>query len=216
MSDQEELDYYNSKLEEDDFNDIVDPETNRTVPITSAIGQQVVKNYIECLKNGPDSVNIVSTKMFYKQSGSSNKNIQREVRGKCGGCKLNVYNDEPRVKKLGKYYHENCEIGINTPSSVNTTMVTSKISNKSVSGSIKGLCGGCKKNVYSTQERINHGGLYFHESCLGKTTSETSIVSTKNMGSIKGQCGGCKKNVYSTDPRVNNSGLYFHEKCFTP
>ena len=32
MSDQEELDYYNSKLEEDDFNDIVDPETNRTVP----------------------------------------------------------------------------------------------------------------------------------------------------------------------------------------
>lgn len=50
----------------EDFNTIYDPETNKAVPLNSAIGTQIIKNYLECLKNGPDSKNIISTKMFYK------------------------------------------------------------------------------------------------------------------------------------------------------
>ena len=40
---------------DENFQVIVDPETNKAVPIQSAVGQQVIKNYIECIKNGPDS-----------------------------------------------------------------------------------------------------------------------------------------------------------------
>lgn len=51
---------------QENFEYIIDPETNREVPVDSAVGNQVVKNYLECLKNGPDSENIISTKMFYQ------------------------------------------------------------------------------------------------------------------------------------------------------
>ena len=54
------------ELEEEIFTHIVDPETNKNVLLESAVGQQVIKNYIECLKNGPESESIVSTKMFYE------------------------------------------------------------------------------------------------------------------------------------------------------
>ena len=53
------------ELEENLFTQIIDPETNKQVLLESAVGQQVIKNYIECLRNGPESDNIVSTKMFY-------------------------------------------------------------------------------------------------------------------------------------------------------
>jgi len=216
---QEELDYFNSKLDEDNFKKIVDPETNQMVPIESNIGQQVVKNYIECLKNGADSPHIVSTKMFYKQSTTSSGNSQGDPRGECDVCKVMVYSNQERVKMSGGYYHEKCSSSLKNSSSVQTSMVSNKApspasnQNSTKSGVVKGQCGGCKNNVYSTQERVNHGGLYFHENCLGKSSTQTSIVSTKNMGSVKGQCGGCRKTVYSTEQRVNKSGVYFHEKC---
>jgi len=53
------------EIEEECFTHIIDPETNKNVLLESAVGQQVIKNYIECLRNGPDSENIISTKMFY-------------------------------------------------------------------------------------------------------------------------------------------------------
>ena len=52
--------------EQDLFKNIIDPDTNQTVLLESACGQQVLKNYLECLQNGPDSPNILSTKMFYE------------------------------------------------------------------------------------------------------------------------------------------------------
>lgn len=62
------------ELEEELFTQIIDPETNRQVLIESAIGQQVIKNYIECLRNGPESDNIISTKTFYKNHTKTPKN----------------------------------------------------------------------------------------------------------------------------------------------
>ena len=56
---------------EDEFEYILDPETNKRVPLKSAIGTQIIKNYLECIKNGPDSKNIISTKMFYKKKNTS-------------------------------------------------------------------------------------------------------------------------------------------------
>lgn len=198
-----------SKEMDDSFNTIIDPETNMEVSIESRVGEQVIKNYIECLKNGPDSVNIVSTKMFYK-----NEKKGRAVKGICQICAKKVYSDEERIKKLGKYCHEKCN---NLPT--DTKIVNPKPKQEgsgSGSGSIKGKCGGCRKNVYSTEERVNKNGIYYHEKCCKpqNTTNTIMVTSTKNMGSIKGKCGNCNKNVYSTEERVNNNGIYYHEKCF--
>jgi len=62
----------------EDFNTIYDPETNKAVPLNSAIGTQIIKNYLECLKNGPDSQNIISTKMFYKPKNKSKTNNKKQ------------------------------------------------------------------------------------------------------------------------------------------
>lgn len=122
---------------EQEFDKIIDPETNMNVPVESKVGQQVIKNYLECLKNGPDSSNIVSTKMYYRpkksassKTGSSSKShtgggskshtggsskslsapdLSRVFKGKCNGkCGTNVYSDNQRVKSGGNYYHEKC------------------------------------------------------------------------------------------------------------
>ena len=91
---------------DENFQVIVDPETNKAVPIQSAVGQQVIKNYIECIKNGPDSKNIISTKMFYKKPQTKKKNNKTgQVRGV---CKKNVLTTHERVKISGVYYHETC------------------------------------------------------------------------------------------------------------
>ena len=95
---------------DNNFKVIVDPETNRAVPIESAVGQQVIKNYIECIKNGPDSKNIISTSMFYKKE-KTKKNVTQSagsIRGVCPICKKNVLSTQERVKVSGKYYHEKC------------------------------------------------------------------------------------------------------------
>ena len=95
---------------DENFQVIVDPETNKAVPIQSAVGQQVIKNYIECIKNGPDSKNIISTKMFYKKPQTKKKNNKEtgQVRGVCPICKKNVLTTHERVKISGVYYHETC------------------------------------------------------------------------------------------------------------
>tara|TARA_B100001093_G_C26255632_1_gene770447 strand:+ start:192 stop:500 length:309 start_codon:yes stop_codon:yes gene_type:complete len=98
---------------DENFQVIVDPETNKAVPIQSAIGQQVIKNYIECIKNGPDSKNIISTSIFYKKTVKSKKQIEKNqnegsIRGVCPICKKNVLTTHERVKVSGKYYHEKC------------------------------------------------------------------------------------------------------------
>ena len=93
------------------FGNIIDPETNQNVPVQSAVGKQVIKNYLECLKNGPDSKNILSTKMFYKYSSNAKKtptSSKGSVRGKCGICRKNVYSTQERVKSSGSYYHDTC------------------------------------------------------------------------------------------------------------
>ena len=96
------------------FNKIIDPETNMNVPVESKVGQQVIKNYLECLKNGPDSSKIVSTKMYYKPKKTIVKTpakIQTDlgsIRGMCPKCDNNVYSTQERVKSGGKYYHDKC------------------------------------------------------------------------------------------------------------
>ena len=61
------------------FGEIIDPETNRSVPVESAVGKQVIKNYLECLKNGPESKNILSTKMFYKNRAPAETPVAKNV-----------------------------------------------------------------------------------------------------------------------------------------
>lgn len=56
-----------SVQQEDTFDYIVDPATNKNVGINSAVGRQVIRNYIETLKYGGDSPNILDTKMFYDE-----------------------------------------------------------------------------------------------------------------------------------------------------
>jgi len=97
------------------FGEIIDPETNKNVSVQSAVGKQVIKNYLECLKNGPDSKNILSTKMFYKTRSLSAPKLKGgsslskgSVRGKCSLCNKNVYSTQERVKSSGNYLHEKC------------------------------------------------------------------------------------------------------------
>jgi len=101
------------EMREEIFERIYDPEMGQNVPINTAVGKQIIKNYLECLKNGPESENIVSTKMFYKKSSKSKKPATQSgakgtVRGKCGLCNKSVYSTEERVKLAGTYFHEIC------------------------------------------------------------------------------------------------------------
>ena len=76
------------------FGTIVDPETNQNVPVQSAVGQQVIKNYLECLKNGPDSKNILSTKMFYKSNSEKpvvKNNVSSSIK------KIDLYENTKRL-----------------------------------------------------------------------------------------------------------------------
>ena len=56
-----------SVQQEDTFDYIIDPATNKNVGINSAVGRQVIRNYIETLKYGSDSPNILDTTMFYDE-----------------------------------------------------------------------------------------------------------------------------------------------------
>lgn len=114
----------------DEFDQIVDPETNRLVPIDSAVGQQVVKNYLTVMSGGSEE-DLISTKKFYtdKSGGGSSSSSKRpstssksklesvsensksggskgEFKGICPVSKKPIYSTDPRVKIDGKYYHE--------------------------------------------------------------------------------------------------------------
>lgn len=88
------------------FDEIYDPEMECKVGVNTKCGQQIIKNYLECLKNGPDSENIISTKMFYKSNNNSNNS--KKLRGVCPECKLNIYSTDERVKVNGVYYMKKC------------------------------------------------------------------------------------------------------------
>lgn len=106
-------------VQDDGFSKINDPETNKMVPTSSKVGQQVLKNYIETIKNGANSKNIVSTKMFYRKKSkikssltsineSNVKSQLGDVRGKCPSCSKSVLTSQQRMKHSGIYYHEKC------------------------------------------------------------------------------------------------------------
>lgn len=122
------------------FNRITDPETEMEIDTTTAHGKQIIKNYLNAIKYGPDSDKIVSTKMFYKQKPSSSKPKNVE----------SILNSD-REKKLNLIKEEK---------------TNSKTQSESVGGgSVRGTCPICNKSVFSTQERIKSGGKYFHEKC---------------------------------------------------
>jgi len=81
------------------FGTIVDPETNTNVLVQSAVGQQVIKNYLECLKNGPDSQNILSTKMFYKRKPTQQPK-SRNQKLNHNSSSNNKYSFYEKAKKL--------------------------------------------------------------------------------------------------------------------
>ena len=63
--------------QQEEFKYIIDPETNQQIPVNSSIGSQVIKNYLACLKGGPDSEDIVSTKIMYAtKKKRSNKRME--------------------------------------------------------------------------------------------------------------------------------------------
>ena len=127
---------------EEGFGMIIDPEHNKAVPIESAIGKRVLKNYLECLKNGPESTKIVSTSMFYKKKPKqTSANARTSQKSNSSSKRSNASSRSSGKKQAG---------------------------GKVVLGSIRGVCGICKKNVYSSQERVKSGGKYYHEACWKK------------------------------------------------
>ena len=125
---------------EQEFDKIIDPETNMNVPVESKVGQQVIKNYLECLKNGPDSSNIVSTKMYYRpKKSSSSKTGSSSNSHMVSGSKA--------------------QSGTSSKSGTGNSSKSSRV--------LKGKCNGkCGTNVYSDNERVKSGGNYYHEKCF--------------------------------------------------
>lgn len=126
------------------FNRITDPETEMEIDTSTAHGKQIIKNYLNAIKYGPDSDKIVSTKMFYKQKqgSSKSKNANSSV-------------DSAKEKNLKQISEEK----------TNSKSQTELQSNNVGGGSVRGTCPICNKSVFSTQERIKSGGKYFHEKC---------------------------------------------------
>ena len=136
-----------SQEQEESFDKIIDPETNMNVPVESAVGQQVIKNYLECLKNGPDSPNIVSTKIFYKPKKSKSISTSKSTSAKS----TSTTSTNSR----------------STGSKLSTSKTVNNQSQKK--GTLKGQCGLCGSNVYSTDQRVKHNNKYYLESCFKKT-----------------------------------------------
>ena len=130
---------------EEGFDKIIDPETNKAVPIESAIGQQVIKNYLTIM-NGGNEDELISTKKYYKSSSSSKPSSS----GGGGGAKLSSINENK-----------------SRPSTSGTRSSTQS-SSQPGTGSVRGLCKYCKKNVFSNQERVKFNGDYYHETCFKK------------------------------------------------
>ena len=73
---------------DESFNYIIDPETSKNVLLESAVGQQVLKNYIEAVQNGADSENIVSTKMYY-ETGELNEQTEQTEQNEGDNSQIN-------------------------------------------------------------------------------------------------------------------------------
>ena len=65
--------------EKEIFGTIVDPETDKEVGLNTEIGKQIIQNYIEAVKNGVDSENIISTKKFYSNELNKNNTKKSEI-----------------------------------------------------------------------------------------------------------------------------------------
>ena len=118
----------------DEFDQIVDPETNRLVPIDSAIGQQVVKNYLTVMSGGSEE-DLISTKKFYGDKSGSSSTKKPSAASK---SKLSSVSENSKSKSGG----------------------ASKSESK---GEFKGMCPVSKKPIYSTDPRVKIGGVYYHE-----------------------------------------------------
>ena len=117
-----------TKKQDGGFDKIVDPETNKSVPIESAVGQQIVKNYLTMMNGGSED-ELISTKKYYRSKSSSTtksggasklgsinekSNSKSSTpsdatsRGLCKKCGKDVLASHQRVKIDGAYYHEEC------------------------------------------------------------------------------------------------------------
>ena len=150
---------------EESFDTIIDPETNHPVPVESKVGQQVVNNYLECLKNGPDSPNIVSTKVFYrKKNPSASKSSKTRPSG----------SSNTRPSGSSKT-HPSGSSNTRPSGSSNTHPSGSSNSKASESGrtlraKCSGPCGGT--NIYSDDARVKSSGKYYHEKCFKKISKD--------------------------------------------
>lgn len=128
---------------EEGFDKIIDPETNKAVPIESAVGQQVIKNYLTIMNGGSED-DLISTKKYYKSSSKPS----------IGGA-----------SKLSSINENNARPTTANPSSRSEPP---RQQSTQAAGSVRGLCKVCKKNVLSNQERVKVNGDYYHEACFKK------------------------------------------------
>tara|TARA_Y100000385_G_scaffold132494_1_gene137722 strand:+ start:1214 stop:1609 length:396 start_codon:yes stop_codon:yes gene_type:complete len=124
------------------FSQIIDPETDQVIDTSTSHGKLIIKNYLNAIKYGPETDKIVSTKMFYKEKKSSKSNLKQKIeKEKISEDKVQSNNNkESNNKSLSKQTGGNL-------------------------GTSRGLCPRCKKDVFSTQERVKSNGKYYHEQC---------------------------------------------------
>lgn len=133
---------------EDGFDKIIDPETNKAVPIESSIGQQVIKNYLTIMNGGSED-DLISTKKYYKSSSSTKSSGG-------GGTKLSSINES------------NSRPATANPSSKSSSSSSTKQPTTQSGVSIRGKCGHCGKPVYSNEPRVKVDGVYYKEACFKK------------------------------------------------
>ena len=141
--------------EEEGFDKIIDPETNKAVPIESAVGQQVIKNYLTIM-NGGNEDELISTKKYYKSSSSSKPSSG-------GGSKLSSVNES----KSSRPSTSSSSRPSSSRPSTSTGSSSRPVAPASV-GSIRGKCGNCGKPVYSNEPRVKVDGVYYKEACFNK------------------------------------------------
>jgi len=124
------------------FSQIIDPETDKVIDTSTSHGKLIIKNYLAAIKYGPDSDKIVSTKMFYKEKKSSKSDLKEKI-------------EKNKIT-------ENKKIDAKPKSPEKQLIPTQSGGNLGVS---RGLCPICKKDVFSTQERVKSNGKYYHDTC---------------------------------------------------
>jgi len=164
---------------EESFDTIIDPETNHPVPVESKVGQQVINNYLECLKNGPDSPNIVSTKVFYRKKTSSSKSGSASSRPSGGSSRPSGGSSRPSGGSSRPSGNSSRPSGGSSRPSGGGSRPSGGGSRASGGGSqlsansgrtlrakCSGPCGGT--NIYSDDPRVKSSGKYYHQRCFDK------------------------------------------------